>query len=298
MTSIKGLRISVTLAILGMIMTLLIVLKQHAPYPEDTMMVSPPPSNVYIDAIAGSGIVESLEENVQVGIHIPGIVKTIFAKAGDKVKKGEPLLLIDEDFLQNDIQAEQLEMKAKALEVKKIREQLKRIESVANPKAICLDDLKNKTLDCNIAQMDLKAKKRRIKAKKVQLEKHLLNAPKDGIVSRFTPRVGEYVSNQSQESAIVIGSKQLQIRADIDEENAERIQKDHPAVAYTRGLSKTPIELEFLRIEPYVIPKTALTGRSNERVDTRVLQVIYSVKESEKLPIYIGQQVDIYIQDK
>ena len=38
----------------------------------------------------------------------------------------------------------------------------------------------------------------------------------------------------------------------------------------------------------------SLTGDSTERVDTRVLQIIYSF-ERGNLPIYPGQQMDIYI---
>jgi hypothetical protein len=44
-----------------------------------------------------------------------------------------------------------------------------------------------------------------------------------------------------------------------------------------------------------VVPKTELSGTSTERVDTRVLQVVYSVSKGE-LPIYVGQQVDVYIE--
>jgi hypothetical protein len=44
-----------------------------------------------------------------------------------------------------------------------------------------------------------------------------------------------------------------------------------------------------------VIPKKSLTGDSTERVDTRVLQVIYRV-EDDALPLYVGQQMDVFIQ--
>jgi hypothetical protein len=45
-----------------------------------------------------------------------------------------------------------------------------------------------------------------------------------------------------------------------------------------------------------VIPKVSLTGSSTERVDTRVLQVIYSMKRPENPPLYVGQQVDVFIE--
>ena len=61
-----------------------------------------------------------------------------------------------------------------------------------------------------------------------------------------------------------------------------------------RGNREIRTDLTFFRIEPYVIPKRSLTGDSTERVDTRVLQVLYSFDRG-KLPIYVGQQMDVFI---
>ena len=47
-------------------------------------------------------------------------------------------------------------------------------------------------------------------------------------------------------------------------------------MAYLRGNRDFKAELTFAYVEPYVIPKHSLTGGSTERVDTRVLQVVYS----------------------
>jgi hypothetical protein len=49
-----------------------------------------------------------------------------------------------------------------------------------------------------------------------------------------------------------------------------------------------------VRFEPFVVPKKSLTGDSTERVDTRVLQVIYRI-EDNKLPLFVGQQMDVFI---
>ena len=52
-----------------------------------------------------------------------------------------------------------------------------------------------------------------------------------------------------------------------------------------------------MRVEPYVIPKQSLTGRNTERVDSRVLQVIYAVEPRESNPdLYVGQQIDVFIK--
>ncbi|MFN9739877.1 MAG: hypothetical protein ACK59R_15320, partial [Pseudomonadota bacterium] len=52
---------------------------------------------------------------------------------------------------------------------------------------------------------------------------------------------------------------------------------------------------QFVRFEPLVIPKRSLTGNSAERVDTRVLQVVFAFPR-EKLPVYVGQQMDVMIE--
>jgi hypothetical protein len=62
-----------------------------------------------------------------------------------------------------------------------------------------------------------------------------------------------------------------------------------------RGNREIKTPLKFVRFEPFVSPKTSLTGDTTERVDTRVLQVIYSFERGD-LPIYVGQQMDVFIE--
>ena len=62
--------------------------------------------------------------------------------------------------------------------------------------------------------------------------------------------------------------------------------------------SSKKFKVQFVRIEPYVIPKVSLTGASTERVDTRVLQVIYKLDRPKDQPLYVGQQVDVFIARK
>ena len=87
----------------------------------------------------------------------------------------------------------------------------------------------------------------------------------------------------------------LHLRVDIDENDAWRFKPETRAVASLRGNRDLKADLVFVRVEPYVTAKTSLTGSSTERVDTRVLQVIYSFDRSA-LPAYVGQQMDVFIE--
>jgi hypothetical protein len=50
-----------------------------------------------------------------------------------------------------------------------------------------------------------------------------------------------------------------------------------------------------MRVEPFVLPKRSLTGDNTERVDTRVLQVLYEIA-ADADAIFIGQQMDVFIE--
>ena len=43
------------------------------------------------------------------------------------------------------------------------------------------------------------------------------------------------------------------------------------------------------------MPKKSLTGDSTERVDTRVLQVIYEFDPTGLPPLFVGQQMEVFI---
>jgi len=83
----------------------------------------------------------------------------------------------------------------------------------------------------------------------------------------------------------------------VDEQNATRIRPGQMARAHLKGDPSVEFELEFVRVEPYVIPKVSLTGASTERIDTRVLQVIFTLKRPDHPPLYVGQQVNVFISE-
>ena len=71
------------------------------------------------------------------------------------------------------------------------------------------------------------------------------------------------------------------------------MKKGASAVGTVRGDTSHKYALHFVRFEPYVIPKKNLTGDSTERVDTRVLQVIFALDKNA--PVYAGQQMDVFV---
>jgi multidrug resistance efflux pump len=131
---------------------------------------------------------------------------------------------------------------------------------------------------------------------KALLEWLPVRAPRAGTVLQVDVRAGEYAKVDAVDPLMLLGATQeLQVRADVDEVNAPLVKPGSPAVAYLKGSTAQAIPLQFARIEPFIVPKRSLTGDNSERVDTRVLQIIYRF-DPPPFPVYVGQQVDVFIQ--
>lgn len=133
----------------------------------------------------------------------------------------------------------------------------------------------------------------------VALEMHTIRAPLDATVLQVRIRVGEFAPAAVLTNALMVLGvvDPLHIRVDIDESEIPRFNPGAKAYASVRGRANVQVPLEFVRTEPYVIPKRVLSGSVSERVDTRVLQLIYKATPAE-LGAVSGQQVDVYIEEE
>ena len=130
---------------------------------------------------------------------------------------------------------------------------------------------------------------------KTEIERALVRAPVDGEVLKVYVHPGEYVGTQPGQALVVLGQLgRLHVRVDISEHDIDRFQTGLPARAVSRGKARQEYALRFVRVEPFVVPKKSLTGDNTERVDTRVLQVIY-VLEGAEGRVYVGQQLDVFL---
>jgi len=151
--------------------------------------------------------------------------------------------------------------------------------------------------DISIARAQVALAEREVQRLRTDIDRLTVTAPMDGLILQSNIRVGEYAqSGPLAKPLMVFGSVSvLNVRTDVDEHEAWKVRPDAAAHATVRGSSGTRIPLRFVRFEPYVVPKKSLTGDSTERVDTRVLQVIYQV-DGDRVPLYVGQQLDVFIE--
>jgi multidrug resistance efflux pump len=149
--------------------------------------------------------------------------------------------------------------------------------------------------DLDIARAAVAQAEAQVLQTRTELERALVRAPVDGDVLKVYVHPGEYVGSQPGQALVVLGHLgRLHVRVDVSEHDIDRFRPGAPARAVTRGQARQEYSLRFVRVEPYVVPKKSLTGDNTERVDTRVLQVIYALPACDGR-LYVGQQLDVFL---
>jgi multidrug resistance efflux pump len=204
------------------------------------------------------------------------------------------------------------------------RHQLKRAEEVHDPRAISIEDLTKRRFavhaaaarlveaqadlalleagswkaDITVARAQVQRAAAEVRAAEVEIERLTVRSPVNGRILQVNIRPGEFAQGGAlTEPLMLLGNtERLHVRVDVDENDAWRFTPHSRATAFVRGNPRLKTGLTFEYIEPYVIPKRSLTGDSTERVDTRVMQIVYSFP-GDALNVYPGQLMDVYIED-
>lgn len=277
--------------------------------------LSEPPRAPFPKSIGGRGLVESVNENVQIAPAVAGLVTKVNVKVGDSVKNGDVLVEQDTRDAAALVASQEAEFSAMQKQLAEAevgladkRDQSARIEKLVATKVASEDEKQRKFFAEQAAVAQLASMKARIASTeaqlnraRVQLDLLTIRAPRDGRILQVNTRAGEYASPMTLLAAgtppiLVLGqTEELQLRTDIDEDNASRVLPGMAAKAYIKGRRDVEIPLRFIRIEPYIVPKKSLTGESSERVDTRVLQIIYQFDRPSGAAVYVGQQMDVFL---
>lgn len=309
----------------------------------------PPPSAGFQKQVGAVGLVESSSEDISIGVPVPALVLEVLVQPGVRVRRGQPLLRLDDRDLRAELALRESQVKLAAAQLERLRHapraedippaearvaearaaladaetQLRLIESVRDPRAVRMEEVERRRAavlvararvaeaesslarlkagswkqDIDVAEAELAAAQKAVERVRADLERLTVTAPIDGVILQVNTRAGEFAQPASPQALILMGAAgALHVRADVDEKDAWRVRPGARAVASVRGNAELRYELQFVRVEPYVVPKRNLTGETVERTDTRVLQVIYRLPEDAR--VYAGQQMDVFIEER
>ncbi|HSM54238.1 MAG TPA: efflux RND transporter periplasmic adaptor subunit [Erythrobacter sp.] len=262
--------------------------------------------------VAGAGVVEPSSEIIDIGTSLAGLVTQVAVKPGDFVAQGQALFVVDERAARarlREANAAIGEARAAIAEAQSARttaqRQLDLYAAIGDPAAVSRSEVIRAEGDAAAATARLELARSRLAAAEAaansaqtELNRLTVRAPIAGEILEVNIRPGELVTTMggSGDPYIRMGeTRPLHIRIDIDEDDATRVALGQNAVVSPRGAADRRVEATFVRAEPLVVPKRSLTNSAAERVDVRVLQLIYALPDNARGTFRVGQQVDAFI---
>ncbi len=263
--------------------------------------------------VAGAGIVEPASEVIDIGSALSGLVTDVRVRPGDRVARGEVLFTVDARAARAQLDqanAAIAEARAAIAEAsaaqKTARQQLDLYRNLTDSAAVSRAEVIRAegeeaaaTSRLGLARARLAAAGSAADAARTEIERLVIRAPIAGEILAVNIRPGEFVATQGGNSQpfIQMGeTNPLHVRVDIDENEVGRVALGKPAVISPRGAAELHVNATFVRAEPQVVPKRSLTNSAAERVDVRVLQLIYALPPSDAFRV--GQQIDAFIPAK
>jgi HlyD family secretion protein len=269
-----------------------------------------PASSGFGATLAGTGVVEPRSEMIAVATELPGVVRSVSVAPGERVSAGQTLFTLDARAAAAGLAAARADAAsalaaAAAAEVVLAdeRQRLSLFEQVDDPRALSADEIERRRFAVRRAAAALDQARAQARAaqamagvRQTDLDRLTVTAPIDGRVYRVNVRPGEYAAaGPAAQPLMTLGADgALHVRAEFDEADAPRLRPGARAQGVLRGQAAARIPLTFVRLEPQVVDKRALSGGS-ERVDTRVVQALYRF-EPGPAPVYLGQRMDVFVE--
>jgi multidrug efflux pump subunit AcrA (membrane-fusion protein) len=270
------------------------------------------PSNAV--AVAGSGVIEPSSELVAMANAVPGVITAVLVQPGQTVQKGQPLYTLDDTELLAEASTRRALLASAAqrvavadIELTEREASLDLYNRVSDKRAIVQEEMNRREFAVKLARARLAEAgaavteaQAALAETQARLNLRTVRAPIAGMVLQSKARVGQFApAAQLSEPLVTLGQvTPLHVRVDIDEADIARLgvvsSATLKAALSARGSQAPATQATLVRVEPLVVPKRSLTNAVNERVDTRVLQVVFALPKDAR-GFAVGQQVDAFI---
>ncbi len=281
------------LAVAGLVATVAAVKKMEFRTLDVPVPVTPAPSP-FESRIAATGLVEPLGGVTYVDAADAGVVGRVAVAEGDAVKAGDILWELDHASTRAELGLAEAERAVAMAQLVDEEARLKALMESGAAEVVPQVERVVREQSTKVASARVQRAAAQVEAAQAQLQRETVRSPIDGTVLFVDVRPGEYAPPGGRRMAI--GSiDPMQVRVDIDEVEFARFAQAGKAQASLRGVPGSSLPLTFLRVVPLVQPKRTLTGEAAERIDTRVVQVIYELGRGTHR-VQPGQVVDVYIE--
>lgn len=217
------------------------------------------PRSIQASVLASGSLVH--EEEAQLSTEEIGKVSEIYVDEGDRVKRGQLLLQIDDQrhrstVEQNEavVRMQEIAIQRQELQVKNLRTQWERMRELHSRDLVDHDSFETATNNLEIAEVDLRSSRESLSQARAQLEQALdrlsktrAYSPMDGVVTSLDIKVGETAVSSSTNipgsSLMTIANPDsLHTEVNVDEADIANVEVGQAAQVFAIAYPDRPVD--------------------------------------------------------
>lgn len=276
----------------------LVIVRRHEQ--AGRVVQQPTMATMQSDKILAPAIIDAPNDITRIPSAQSGVLRRIHVVVGEKVRKGQLLFSLENTLVKNTLRMNQLslaqtknDLRIKAQQLRFLNNQLRRMESL-DVRAISRAEISGKRNEVKLANAQLKqayyarsATKAAMKQTQLLLDQLAIRAPKDGLVLQVNAHQNEFVS-AGQPIVFLGDAKKIIVRVSLDERDVYRFNPKASAVLLNYANASLNMPLTFVQLDQYIV--------TQERLNSRVQEVLYSLERDAYPHLVAGQLYDVSIQ--
>jgi len=263
-----------------------------------------------LNKIVGTARIEPETKIVKLSSEVSGVVKAVYVKTGEKVKKGQVLIELNNDieaaqlndtraalaYTQSDKSNLQASMEATRIKAENARKRLERLQFALSKNAETAQNVDNakaeyegylKEIERIEAQMQSNGllsnqNRQKVELSEAQLNRRQIKAPSDGLILSIDLSPGAAVNALAVVAEFAPESAMNAI-TEVDENFATDVQIGQKAYVRLVGKTDTLSTGEVISAAPYLKKKSLFSDEGSDMEDRRVREVRVRLASNEKL---------------
>lgn len=152
-----------------------------------------------------------------------GVVKKVYFRIGQKVRKNQKLLSINDDLLQKDIQIKQAKLTQAQYSLQRQQKELERYKVLLDSQSVPLQEYENLEYKLKSQEANILALQAELEISQVELAKKTIYAPFEGIIVEQKVHIAEWV-NVGEPVCQILNNSDVEAIVDVPSSIAKNIK--------------------------------------------------------------------------
>jgi len=213
--------------------------------PEDTVKIS---SNAMVSGPVVTGSIQP-ERKADLRSEVQAIVLQVLKENGDVVKRGDILVRLDETSIRDNLNSAEDNARSAALSLEQAERSQQRLKTLRSSGMASLQALDDAEVKVDAARSELSASKARATTARQQLQRTIVRAPFDGVVSERKVSAGDTAS-LGKELVKVIDTTSMRFVGNVSADRIAQVKVGQPVSFRVNGYANQEFHGKVTRVDP------------------------------------------------